>query len=112
MTELRWYFQLPKFNLIHDVLSGSVGKRKLMRDIMRIILVTGIETPQFILVLQKLQYAEQINHGSQGHYPFGWYFLTKYYSGDEIKKCKMGRACAMCGENRNAYRFLVGTHRK
>jgi hypothetical protein len=38
-----------------------------MRDIMRIILVTGIENPQFILVLQQLQHAEQINHGSQGY---------------------------------------------
>jgi len=85
-----------------------------MRDIMHVILVTGIEKPQFILVLRQLQHAEQINHGSQGHYPFGWYFLTKYYSGDQIKNTIWAghRACAICGENRNAYRFLVGTHRK
>lgn len=67
-----------------------------MRDIMHVILGTGIENPQFILVLRQLQHAEQISHGSQGHYPFGWYFLMKYYSGDQIKKHKMGRAQGMC----------------
>jgi hypothetical protein len=68
-----------------------------------------LKTPQFILVLRQLQHAEQINHGSQGYHSFGWYFLTKYNSGDQIKEHKMGMACGMCGENRNAYRSLVGT---
>jgi hypothetical protein len=43
-------------------------------------------------------------------YPFGLYFLTIYYSGDQIKEHKKDKACAMCGENRNAHGFLVGIH--
>jgi hypothetical protein len=34
--------------------------------------------------------------------------LTKYYSGDQIKKNEMGGACSTCGERRGAYRVLVG----
>ena len=35
--------------------------------------------------------------------------LTKYYSGDEIKKNKMGRACGTYMRNRRGtYRVLVG----
>jgi hypothetical protein len=33
--------------------------------------------------------------------------VTKYYSGDEIKKNEMGRACSMYGARRGAYRVLV-----
>jgi hypothetical protein len=34
-------------------------------------------------------------------------FHTKYYSGDQIKKNEMGRACGMC-DRRAAYRVLAG----
>jgi hypothetical protein len=35
-------------------------------------------------------------------------FLTKYYSGDQIKKAEMGRSYSTCRESRGAYRVLVG----
>ena len=34
--------------------------------------------------------------------------LTKYYSGDQIKKNEMGGACSTYGGRRGAYRVLVG----
>jgi hypothetical protein len=34
--------------------------------------------------------------------------LTKYYSGDQIKKTGMGRACSTNGERIGAYGVLVG----
>ena len=34
--------------------------------------------------------------------------LTKCYSGDQIKKTGMSRACNVCGEEKDAYRVLVG----
>jgi hypothetical protein len=34
--------------------------------------------------------------------------LTKYHSGDQVKKTEMGRTCGTCGERRGAYRALVG----
>jgi hypothetical protein len=35
-------------------------------------------------------------------------FLTKYHSGDQVKKTEMGRTCGTYGEKRGAYRTLVG----
>ena len=106
-------FSIAKFNIIYDVLSGSEGqKENYERHHVHNTYYRDWKPPQFILVLRQLQHAEQINHGSQGYHSFGWYFLTKYNSGDQIKEHKMGMACGMCGENRNAYRSLVGTRRK
>jgi hypothetical protein len=34
--------------------------------------------------------------------------LRKYYSGDQIKKIKVGRVFSTYGERRGAYRVLVG----
>jgi hypothetical protein len=34
--------------------------------------------------------------------------LTKYHSGDQVKKTEMGRTCGTDGERRGAYRALVG----
>jgi hypothetical protein len=34
--------------------------------------------------------------------------LTKYHSGDQIKKTKMGMACSTYGERIGTYRILVG----
>ena len=34
--------------------------------------------------------------------------LTKYYSGDQIKKNEMGGACSTYGERQGVYRALVG----
>jgi len=34
--------------------------------------------------------------------------LSKYYSGDQIKKNEMGWACSTYGERRDAYRVFVG----
>jgi hypothetical protein len=34
--------------------------------------------------------------------------LTKYHSGDEVKKTEMGRTCGTYGERRDVYRALVG----
>jgi hypothetical protein len=34
--------------------------------------------------------------------------LTKYHSGDQIKKTEMGRTCGTYGERRGAYSVLVG----
>ena len=34
--------------------------------------------------------------------------LTKYYSGDQIEKNEVGRACSRYGEKRGVYRVLVG----
>ena len=36
------------------------------------------------------------------------YALTKYYSGYQIKKNEIGRACSTNGERRGAYRVVVG----
>ena len=33
--------------------------------------------------------------------------LTKYYSGDQIKKSEMGGKCSACWEKRGAYRVMV-----
>ena len=33
--------------------------------------------------------------------------LTKYHSGDQIKKTEMGEACSTYGESRDAYIVLV-----
>jgi hypothetical protein len=38
--------------------------------------------------------------------------LTKYYSGNQIKTIGMGGACGTQGENRTAYRCLVGNGRE
>jgi hypothetical protein len=35
-------------------------------------------------------------------------FLTKYYSGDQVKKAEVSTACSTNGESRGAYRVLVG----
>jgi hypothetical protein len=35
-------------------------------------------------------------------------FLTKYNSGDQVKKTEMGWTCGTYGERRGAYRALVG----
>jgi hypothetical protein len=35
-------------------------------------------------------------------------FLTKYHSGDPVKKTEMGRTCGTYGERRGSYRALVG----
>jgi hypothetical protein len=34
--------------------------------------------------------------------------ITKYHSGDQVKKTDMGRTCGTFGERRGAYRILVG----
>jgi hypothetical protein len=34
--------------------------------------------------------------------------LTKYHSGDQVKKTEMGRTCGSYGERRGAYRALEG----
>jgi hypothetical protein len=34
--------------------------------------------------------------------------LTKYHSGDQVKKTEMGRTCGTYGGRRSAYRALVG----
>jgi hypothetical protein len=34
--------------------------------------------------------------------------LTKYHSGDQVKKTEMGKTCGTYGEMRGAYRALVG----
>jgi hypothetical protein len=36
-------------------------------------------------------------------------FLTKYYSGDQVKKNERGGACSTYGGRRGAYRILMGT---
>lgn len=81
---------------------------------MGVILVTGIENPQFILVLRQLQHAEQINHGSQAIILLDGISSRNIFQVIKLKSIRWAghRACAICGENRNAYRFLVGTRRK
>jgi hypothetical protein len=39
-------------------------------------------------------------------------FLAKYYSGDEIEKNEMGRACSIYGERKGVYRVLVRNREK
>ena len=34
--------------------------------------------------------------------------VTKYHSGDQIKKTQIGRTCNSMGERRGTYRILVG----
>jgi hypothetical protein len=34
--------------------------------------------------------------------------LNKYYSGDKVTKCDMGKACSTYGERRGAYMILGG----
>ena len=34
-------------------------------------------------------------------------FLSKYHSGEQVKKQEMGRTCGTYGEKRGAYRALV-----
>jgi hypothetical protein len=41
-------------------------------------------------------------------YALRFLLLTKYYSGDQIKKTELGGACGTYGESRGAYRVLVG----
>jgi len=40
--------------------------------------------------------------------PTQWVFITKYFSGNQIRKYEMGRVCGTYGEGRRAYRALMG----